>query len=148
MAYIYECKIEVHSVIDNLDQSGLPEGEPEVSDVCSDGFIKAEEGALTLSYVEIGEGTRVSCDVIIDGEAVTIKRRGDVVFDVTLSEGKTVSTVYSVPPYSFDTTVRCRRIRQAMTNRGGSLSLLYSMNIGGQEKSVRMTILAVPKAEA
>ena len=61
------------------------------------------------------------------------------------SDGETFNTLYCVGPYSFDMTVRTKRIRNSLTVDGGELQLIYSMNVGGQEKNVRMRISAKRK---
>ena len=148
MAYIYELEYTVHSVIENLDDSGLAEGEPEISITTAQGFLKVAQERTVISYAESTEGGRVTTDITVDGEALTLSRRGAVVFDATFREGETCKTVYSVPPYSFDAEIRTKRVDAGITKTGGQLRLLYSMNIGGQEKSVRLKISARPKARA
>lgn len=146
MAFIYEFSFKIHSVIDNLNEVGVIEGDPEISIMTLDGFLKREDDLFTLSYTEESEGGRVVCDVTTDGKTVTLKRRGAVVFDATFVEGESIKTVYSIPPYSFDAQIKTKRIRSDISTRGGELSLLYSMNIGGQEKNVRMKITATPRS--
>ena len=74
-----------------------------------------------------------------------LQKRGDVESDMTFREGDEVKTVYRVGPYSFDMVVRTKRIRNSLDTAGGELGLLYSMNVGGQEKNVRMKISAKRK---
>lgn len=148
MAYIYDFEYTVHSVIDNLNEVGLPDGDPEISITTVEGFLKRTDDTLLITYAEQADGGKVLTDIEISGESVSLRRRGGVVFDLTFREGETVDTVYSVPPYSFDCTVRTKRIRNGITKDGGELTLLYSMNIGGQEKNVRMKISARPRARA
>ena len=148
MAYVYDFTFRVHSVIDNLDDAGLPEGAPEISETLSDGFLKIAEDTLYITYKEESEGGRIISDITVDREGVHLVRRGAIEFDVTFSEGKTVNTIYSIPPYSFDATVRTARIRSDITKAGGSLRIHYSMNVGGQEKAVRLKITATPRAGA
>lgn len=148
MAYIYELEYTVHSVIENLDDAGLPEGEPEISITTSEGFLKVSEERTVISYAEATDGGKVTTDITVEGGAITLSRRGAVVFDATFKEGEACNTVYSVPPYSFDTAIKTKRASSGITKAGGELRLLYSMNIGGQEKSVRLKISAKPKARA
>ena len=42
-------------------------------------------------------------------------------------------------------TVRTKKIRSSLSEDGGEVQLIYSMNIGGQEKNVRMKISAKRK---
>ena len=148
MAYVYDFTFRVHSVIDNLDDAGLPEGAPEISETVSDGFLKIDGDTLYITYKEDSEGGRIISDITVSQEGVHLLRRGAIEFDVTFIEGKSVNTVYSIPPYSFDATVRTSRIRSEMTKAGGSVRIHYSMNVGGQEKSVRLKITATPRAGA
>ena len=145
MAFIYEFLYTVHSVIENLDDKGLVEGEPEVTIVTVDGFMKSDGEKIYITYTETSEGGRILTDMTVSEDEVKLTRRGAVMFDATFREGKTESTVYSIPPYSFDTTLTTKKIRSEITKDGGILRLHYAMNVGGQEKAVRMKITACPK---
>ena len=148
MAYIYELEYTVHSVIENLDDSGLADGEPEISITTQAGFFKVSDERKLISYTEQTEGGKVTTEIAIEDGALILSRRGAVVLDATFREGESCKTVYSVPPYAFDAEIRTKRIRSDITKAGGELRLLYSMNIGGQEKNVRLKISAKPKARA
>ena len=146
MAFIYELEYTVHSVIENLDDNGLIEGEPEVNLTTVDGFLKSNGESLFITYQEMSEGGRILTDITVSDGEVKLSRRGAVMFDATFREGEEMTTVYSIPPYSFDATIKAKRIRSELTKDGGILRLHYGMNIGGQEKAVRMKISARPKA--
>ena len=133
-------EITVHSVIDNLNDSELPDGEPEINIITLPCSIEASAGGARVSYREEGEGgaVDVSIEQLEDG-AVMLRRRGAVEWDVAFREGETVRTLYRVPPYSFDATVYTKKIRiSAEPNL--VIQLIYSMDIGGQKKNVRMKI--------
>jgi uncharacterized beta-barrel protein YwiB (DUF1934 family) len=146
VAFIYEFEYTVHSVIENLDDNGIIEGEPEVTLVTVDGFLKSDGEHMLITYAEMSEGGKILTDMRISEDGVKLTRRGAVMFDATFREGERVTTVYSIPPYSFDATLTTRKIRSELTKEGGVLRLHYGMNIGGQEKAVRMKITARPKA--
>ena len=148
MAYIYEFEYTIHSVIDNLDERGMPEGEPEISISSTEGFLKDDGERLYISFAEMTEGGRVLSDLTLDDGAVSLKKRGAVEFDVVFREGDRIKTVYSVVPYSFDAVITTKKIRSDISKTGGTLRLHYSMNIGGQDKAVRLKISARPKARA
>jgi len=141
MALIFESEIKLHSVIENLDPSGLPEGEPEINISTVTGFLKDDGEKLSLSYAEAGEGGKVftDLDIFTDG-GVRLSRHGALESELHFREGEEYNTVYSVPPYEFDIKIITKRIRSTVQRHGGTLQLLYSMNVGGQEKSVRMKI--------
>lgn len=146
MAFIYELEYTVHSVIENLDDNGVIEGEPEVNLITVDGFLKSDGESLFITYAEMSEGGKILTDMTISEGEVKLSRRGAVMLDATFREGESVKTVYSIPPYSFDATLSTKKIRSEITKDGGTLRLHYGMNIGGQEKAVRMKITARPKA--
>ncbi len=134
-----EVEVKIHSVIDNLE-GGIPDGEPEISIFTADGRLTVSDGALTLAYRETGEGYVTLCELSVRPEGVMLSRREAVVCDILFSEEEECHTVYSVPPYKFDMTVVTKRIRNSLTAEGGTLQLVYGMNLGGQDKSVNMKI--------
>ena len=69
-----------------------------------------------------------------------VKREGGVEYEFIFREGETTSSLYSVPPYSFDTEIYTGKIRSSLTEEGGEISLLYYMTIGGAKKRTRMKI--------
>jgi len=140
MAFIKEMKFTVSSVIENLTPAGLPDGEPERTSLTAEGFYKINGDAYEITYTEMTEGGKVISTIIIDGKGVRVIRRGAVDSEMVFIEGESHSSVYTVSPYSFDTTVSCRKIRSALGKDGGRLDIFYGMNIGGADKSVRMRI--------
>ena len=140
MAYIYECKIKIHSVIDNLDEQGLAEGDPEINIITVPGFLKVAQSTMELSYVESTEESRTTVDMRLTPQRVELSRRGSVVCDMIFDESEPCRCIYSIPPYSFDMSINTKKIRSSLCKSGGDLQLIYSMNVGGQEKRVRMKI--------
>ena len=98
MAFVYELEYTVHSVIENLDDSGLPEGDPEISITTAEGFFKSEDDSSLITYTEMTEGGRVVTDITLSEGSVKLSRRGAVVFDATFKEGESCKTLYSIPP--------------------------------------------------
>ena len=131
--------VTVRSVIDNVE-NGLSVGDPEINLISASGSLTAEDDVLTLMYAEEAEGQRTDVTLSYRNGGVILSRRGSVVVDLVFEEGEECRTVYSVPPYKFDMTVDTRRIRSTLSPDGGELQLIYNMNIGGQDKRVRMHI--------
>jgi uncharacterized beta-barrel protein YwiB (DUF1934 family) len=77
---------------------------------------------------------------ILDGRVV-VKRRGAIVSDMVFAEGKRNTSVYSIPPHSFDMTIDCRRLKIKTGERDGRVDMLYKMEIGGEARSARMRII-------
>lgn len=134
-----EVKIKIESRIDELDSAGLVMGEPERTVTDALGYFRFGDGA-TLTYTENGEGGEVSSEIEVSGDTVTVKRTGAIVSTLVFRQGEEHGSVYSVPPYRFDVTVRARRVRTELQSEGGAIDVLYDMNIGGADKAVRMRI--------
>ncbi len=140
MPRIREAKIRIESVIENVDQAGLPEGETERNVVDVSGFIHYTDDGILLTYSEENDGAVVYSDVSYSGDEVWVKRRGALISELFFKEGVEHNSVYEVPPYKFDASVKTRRIKASFTDEGGELSLFYNMKIGGADKSARMRI--------
>ena len=140
MAFIKEKKFRISSVIENLDSNGLAVSDTEKTEIVAAGFLKILDGALEISYTEQTEGGRVVSDIIISDSVVDVKRRGAVESDMHFEEGVCHKSLYSVVPYSFDSEVITRKIRNNMTRDGGKIDIFYNMKIGGAEKSIKMRI--------
>ena len=145
MAFIKEGKFLVRSRIEDLDESGLVTGAEELKSE-SMGFLRAAEDEMLLTYTE-GEGeSKVFSQVLIRGESVSVNRRGATESSILLEVGKKQTSIYKVPPYSFDMEVEAKRIRNSMSLKGGRLDLFYLMTIGGQARKVRLTVDFEPQA--
>ena len=140
MAVIKEKKIKITSVIENLDENGLSDGEPEKTETVADGFYKISEDSYIIMYSEQSEGGRTVSDIEVKGGTVSVKRRGALESDLLFAEGVPHKSLYSVPPYSFDVEINTKKIRNNLTRDGGRLDIFYNMRIGGQDKNIRMKI--------
>ena len=145
MPEIYKAELTVHSVIDNLTDEGLPDGDPEINIFTTEGTIEFNGSHATVSYTEKGEGYVTECTLKDNGDSIALERRGAVECDIRFAEGEICKCIYRVPPYAFDMFVLTSKIRNSITVEGGELQLIYSMNIGGQSKKVRMKIKATMK---
>ncbi|MBO7197115.1 MAG: DUF1934 domain-containing protein [Clostridia bacterium] len=132
--------IKIESSIENLDLSGLPEGDVEKSRSFATGYYSYSEEKIALSYTEENEGGKADSEILICDGGVRVKRMGAIESDLYFKEGESHSSIYSVPPYKFDATVKTRRIRCELDENGGKIDLFYNMKIGGAEKSARMKI--------
>ena len=137
--------ITVNSVIDNLDDAGLPDGDPEINIFTTDGTLTVGDRGMRLSFEEENEGQKTTSALYLLGEKLLLQKRGAIESDMTFREGEDFTSIYKVGPYSFDMLIRTKRIRSSLSESGGEVQLIYSMNIGGQEKNVRMKISAKRK---
>ena len=132
-------KIDILSVIDELDDAGLAESSErtEVSvpvEICEIG------GLLTLSYTEQSEGQKCSSLITVKDGEITVRRSGSVESEFVFCEGRCHKSLYKIPPYSFDAEIFTKKIRNNLTRGIGNLTILYDMTIGGGKKRVNMRI--------
>ena len=131
----------MHSVIDELDGAGLVTGEPEINIITAEGEIFYDGDETVIEYTEKSEGGEVVCRLtLLRNGRVLLKRSGGVECEIAFEEGKTVNTLYSVPPYSFDMRVHTMRIRKDIASHEGCIRLLYLMNVGGRDAKTNMKI--------
>ena len=142
MVYTYDAELTVNSVIDNLTEAGLPDGDPEINIFTTPGIIRQNGDEFTIDYVEQTEDYKTYCTLVACGERVKLSRKGAVDCDVLFDTVTPCDCIYRVPPYSFDMSVQTLRVRNFLSENGGELRLIYLMNIGGQDKKVRMSIKA------
>ena len=105
------------------------------------GTLTVAGDKLCLSYSERTEGGEMRTEIHLCEGRVVVKRRGAIVSDMVFSEGKRNTSVYSIPPHSFDMTVECRRLKAQIGESEGRVDLLYKMEIGGEARGARMRII-------
>ena len=131
--------VTIESLIDELDENGLTES-TEKTEVCRPVTVSEWGNALTLSYSEDTDGGEVLSLVSINADTVTVTRTGAIASEFTFCEKKRSTSLYKIPPYSFDAEIYTRKIRNNITRAGGVLTVLYDMTLGGARKCVRMKI--------
>ena len=134
-------EITIHSVIENINGAGLAEDEPEISITTLPTTLAKTDEGLVISYSEEQEKTEIHTEItILQDGSVKLDRRGGVVWCVIFKSGEECNTLYNIPPYSFDCTVRTKRADVERDGNSIKIRLIYSMNIGGGEKEVKMRI--------
>ncbi len=140
MPKIEETNIKIESVIENIGPSGLPEGDAERTVTETRGFIHYTEDGILLTYSEKTDNGDVYSDISCSDGEVWVKRHGALVSELFFKEGAEHTSIYEIPPYKFDATVKTRRIKAELSDGGGVIALFYNMKIGGAEKTARMKI--------
>ncbi len=140
MNIIKEKTFYVASIIENLSDLGIPEGDEEKTEARPAGFLRITESETAINYREETEGGPLFTDIIINENGILVKRRGALISDMRFAEGQTDLSVYEIPPYKFDVEIFTRKIRNTLTNDGGKLHIHYNMTIGGAKKCVLMKI--------
>lgn len=132
-------RISIETFIEELDGRGEVE-DSDRTEQSAECFIREESGGIILSYSEKSEGGTVLCDITVFDGTVTVKRSGDIESEFRFSEGLLHTSLYKIPPYSFDAEVFTRKIRNNLTLDGGTLSLLYDLKVGERVSRMRMKI--------
>ena len=140
MKAIRQANIKILSHIENLDDSGLPVGDAEKNESITSGYYHYDGGKVLVTYSETSESGNISSEVQLLGSTVRVKRTGAISSSFVFREGERTESLYQIPPYSFDTEITTRKIRQSFDVCGGTLDLHYIMKIGGQQKNARMKI--------
>ena len=134
------CRIKIESKIENLDGAGLASGDIERTEQELEGNFSLTDGGFALRYSEKSEGGEIFSEVSADGELVRVARRGAIESTFDFKVGVSHSSLYSMGQYSFDVSIMPRRVDVKLDRDSGFVDLLYNMNIGGQDKAVRMKI--------
>lgn len=114
---------------------------PERTEEHKDGYIKYDDSGVSLiSFKTKDEGGEFTTELFKEGASVRLVRRGAIFSEIVFDEGKEHSSVYKVPPLSFDMTVKTRTLDWRVGEEGGTLTLLYSMEIGGARRLAAMEI--------
>ncbi len=137
---ISRVKIKIESIIDNLDASGLADGESEKNVTTVDGIYHYAGDGARISYKEENEGGKSESEILVFSDSVKVSRHGAIESVLYFKEGETHSSIYQIPPYRFDAEVRAKRVSVELSPIGGKINLVYNMKIGGAEKSAIMRI--------
>jgi uncharacterized beta-barrel protein YwiB (DUF1934 family) len=137
---ISRVKIKIESIIDNLDESGLADGESEKNVTMVDGIYHYDGSGARISYKEENEGGKSESEILVFSDSVKVSRHGAIESVLFFREGETNSSIYQIPPYRFDAEVTARRVTIELGPTGGRINLVYNMKIGGAEKSAIMRI--------
>ena len=134
-------QLKIESQIENLDERGSVCDNTEHSADTHTGAMKIFGNAISLSFRENTESGSVFSDILIhESGAVTVRRSGAIDSTMYFKEGEEYNTVYSLPPYKFDMTVKTEMVKNSLSIFGGTLEISYSMSVGGADKRVKMRI--------
>ena len=137
---ISRVNIKIESIIDNLDDSGLADGESEKNITTVDGIYHYDGSGARISYKEENESGRSESEILVFSDAVKVSRHGAIESVLFFKEGETHSSIYRIPPYRFEAEVSAKRVTIELCPTGGRINLVYNMKIGGAEKSAIMRI--------
>ena len=137
--------IFVYSRIHDLDDYGLPIGDPETHKSTVIGSMKINSEGIRLSYSEQTEGGNVHSHILVANNEITVLRSGAVASTMIFADGRTHTSVYEVLPYKFDMTVKTVKIRNELLDENrNELEILYNMTVGGAVRRAKLLIRISP----
>ena len=141
-AMLKKIKLDIESTIADLDECGMPDGEPEISRTSHPGVMRIAEDEISLSYRESNENGCVSCAITVRGGLVSVRREGAIASVMLFDPEEPFKTVYSIPPYKFDMEIVTKSLSVDVSEAGGKIDILYRMTVGGAVKEAEMSIRA------
>lgn len=136
-------RLNILSTLSDMDASGLPEGDPEKTEISVNGTIRFDSrGDVFISYREDSEGGAIFSDIKISKSKVTVLRRGAIESTLVFEEGIIHRSVYSLPPYKMDMEIITGRIRKNIDDGNLQLTLNYQMKVGGSKRAAVFKITA------
>ena len=132
-------KLHIRSSIWELDGEGNRIGSAEISESCYDAKVSLEGGVIAR-FDEVTEGGRICSEISFLPDEVTVKKSGAIESRMVFRSGECYSSLYRIPPYSFDMQIATKALKCSVTPSGGEATVLYRMEIGGAAKSASMKI--------
>lgn len=139
-----EVEIKIHSIIENLDDTGLATEEVERENITARGTFKYGITGGTLEYDEERDGTKVHSILDVRGGKATLTKTGDINCVFSFISGEDTTSLYKTGAFAFDVKINTKRLKYDATPTSCAIRLIYSMNIGGQEKRVNLLLSASP----
>ena len=135
-------KLDIKSIIVDLDSCGLADGEPEINRSTLAGIMRIAADETVLSYKDKDENGSVSCSITVRENTVTVRREGAIASVMVFNTDEPFRTVYSVPPYKFDMEIKTKRLIADLSDSGGKIDILYVIDVGGTKREAKMSITA------
>lgn len=143
-----EVEIKIHSIIENLDDAGLATENVERENTTARGSFDYRLTGGTLEYDEESGGAKVHSILEVSGGRATLTKTGDINCKFSFISGEDTTALYTTGAFSFDVKINTKRLKYDATPASCSIRLIYSMNIGGQEKRVNLLLEALPVYKA
>ena len=137
--------ISVYSRIQDLDDYGLPVGDPEIHKSTVAGTMKINGEEIRISYTESTEGGAVHSHILAANDEITVLRSGAVASTMIFADGRTHTSIYEVLPYKFDMAVTTVKIRnELLIENRNELEILYNMTVGGAVRRAKLLLQITP----
>ncbi len=133
-------KIHINSTVTNEGDKA-----PEITEQSAEGYMKYDRGSVTrISYKSVSDGAKTETVIEPIGALIRLVRSGAIESEMLFEVGRVHASVYKIPPFAFDMTVKTSKIESSLSPFGGTLVLEYTMTVGGAKKDCLMKITAMP----
>lgn len=104
------------------------------------GSYYEKRGKQYILYKTDNNGDKVSTVIKLDGNEVTIKRRGAVSSDMTYRTGAKHSFMYALPFGAVEMEIETEKIFSNLAENGGVIELAYTLTAQGEKYFNNMKI--------
>jgi len=140
----------INNVLISIQGLQLDDAEPpEPVELITPGQLTRVGGGYLLSYQESAltglEGTVTTLRV--DGPRVTLSRMGDVCTHMIFEQGQRHLSYYETGDEPFTVGVSARRVKSALTDKGGSIEVDYQVEIDqllSGRNALKVNVSALP----
>ena len=114
------------------------DGENSVIELSTEGTLREFEGDYIITYsddpTESGEKTKTQLTIQKNG-TVILDRRGDLNSRLVITEGERNQCLYAIPQGSMTLGIYGKQVTSNMTDRGGTVKMVYSIDMNLQPLS-------------
>lgn len=114
------------------------DGENDVIELATEGTLREFEGDYIITYsedpTESGNKTKTQLTIQKCG-TVILDRRGDLNSRLIITEGERNNCLYAIPQGSLTLGIYGKEIKSSMTAHGGTLKMVYSIDMNLQPLS-------------
>ena len=118
------------------------DGEQNVIEETALGSYRETNGKQYITYrtEETDESESAASILILDGDSLTIKRRGSTSSSMIYRGGHTYSFPYATPYGTIDMELETDRLISYLSEHGGTIELVYTLTIQGEKYFNNMKI--------
>ncbi len=120
----------------------IQNGESDNVELITDGSFYMKGNKFYVLYRENEEMGMADCSVtiVVDGDTVTMRRRGGYELKLTYCEGESESVVYYMPFGEINMTQATKKVSRSLDENGGSIKIIYDLSIAGEVQTNKLDI--------
>ena len=105
------------------------------------GCLLIKDGCTRLLYREKEEGSEIFTEISFENkDTLSLKKSGDAKYELCFKVNEKHEFLYYAPPLSFDGEIFTHVLKNSVCIAGGSITVEYSMNMGGHKQKVYVRI--------